>query len=91
MDFVKNQLDAFQDPQHLRKIDELMEREGNLITMNHYFSENLEKARAERLKPAEVEAIHSGYDINSVVVNAINAENFVRVAGITNLKHTGGQ
>src|SRR2546421_6161851 len=28
------------------------EREGNLITMNHYFSENLEKARTDRLKPA---------------------------------------
>jgi hypothetical protein len=31
------------------------EREGNLITTNHYFSENLEKARAERLKKAAEE------------------------------------
>jgi hypothetical protein len=59
--------------------------------MNHYFSENLKKARAERLKPAEVKAIHSRYNINFVIVNAINAENFVRVIGISNLKYTGGQ
>ena len=32
------------------------EREGNLITTNHYFSENLEKAQADRLKKASEEA-----------------------------------
>ena len=30
------------------------EREGNLITTNHYFSENLEKARAVRSKEGGV-------------------------------------
>ena len=54
--------------------------------MNYYFSENLEKARAERLKLVEVEAIYLEYNINSEVVNTINAENFVRIIGISNLK-----
>ena len=65
------------------------EREGNLITMNHYFSDNLEKARADRLTPAEVPEPIVEYDISHTACNTNNrAELLARVAGISNLKHT---
>ncbi|PSN58650.1 hypothetical protein BS50DRAFT_64793 [Corynespora cassiicola Philippines] len=65
------------------------EREGNLITTNHYFSENLEKARAERLKKAadELSQIVAAFAFNTPE-NATTTDHLERVSGISNLKHT---
>jgi hypothetical protein len=66
------------------------EREGNLITTNHYFSENLEKARKDRL----YNAIHhksapntwEGFGEKGKVV--VEMDKLLSAAGIGNLEHT---
>ena len=65
------------------------EREGNLITTNHYFSENLEKARAERLKKAseEVPQIAATFGLINLE-NVTTTDHLERISGISNLKHT---
>ncbi|CAN9393124.1 unnamed protein product [Alternaria alternata] len=65
------------------------EREGNLITTNHYFSENLEKARAERLKKASEEAPQIAATFGLVnLENVTTTDHLERISGISNLKHT---
>jgi hypothetical protein len=65
------------------------EREGNLITTNHYFSENLEKARAERLKKAseDVPQIAATFGLVNLE-NVTTTDHLERISGISNLKHT---
>lgn len=64
------------------------EREGNLLTTNHYFNENLEKARAERLRAAANEMTEQLWDLSPTSAKLVNVDNIVRIAGIGNLQHT---
>lgn len=65
------------------------EREGNLITTNHYFSDNLEKTRAERLKKAEAEVSQIGATFGFTAPgNVTTTDHLERISGISNLKHT---
>lgn len=63
------------------------EREGNLITTNHYFSENLEKARAARSKEAE-EALQVPTFAIQLQPEVTTTDHLERISGISNLKHT---
>jgi len=64
------------------------EREGNLLTTNHYINENLEKARAERLRAAANEMMEQLWDLSPTSAKLVNVDNIVRIAGIGNLQHT---
>lgn len=64
------------------------EREGNLITANHYFSDNLEKARARRFDHAMNEATEQIWDSNRNAMKVIRPEKLLGMAGVANLKHT---
>jgi hypothetical protein len=66
------------------------EREGNLITTDHYFNKNLEKAGAKRLNAAAKKVIEPRWDQNSRPMSVIKVDNIMRVAGMSNLQHTVG-
>jgi hypothetical protein len=70
------------------------ERAGTLLTTNHFFSENLEKARSERIRAAASDQARptperEGYEEAIIKqFSAMALENVVRTTAIGNIGHT---
>lgn len=65
------------------------ERAGTLLTTNHYFSENLEKVRLNRLREAETQQDTEPHEAPAInQPSSMTLENVVQTTSIGNIRHT---
>lgn len=64
------------------------ERAGTLLTTNHYFSESLDKARADRTRAAAREQVTEPYEVGVSQISSMAWEGVAPPASISNIEHT---
>jgi hypothetical protein len=64
------------------------ERAGTLLTTNHYFSESLDKARADRMRAAAREQATESHEVSVNQISSMSLENVAPPASINNIGHT---